>query len=112
MPGESGLPSPPSEDTGALRVPGIERGPRVEFTFNGRTIPADEGMTVAAALMCAGIRASRSSRTGMGRGYYCGMGICWECLVVVAGRGQIRSCLEPVTPGLEVSSVSLEAAGE
>ena len=100
------MPPPRNEGGDALRIAGVHRGRSVAFTFNGQTVSAEEGTSLAAALMASGVRASRVSRTGMTRGYYCGMGACWECVVAVAGRGHVRSCLEPVARGLDVSSIS------
>jgi predicted molibdopterin-dependent oxidoreductase YjgC len=40
------------------------------------------------------------------RGYYCGMGICWECAVAVEGVGIVRSCMFPASDGLVVQAPS------
>ena len=39
---------------------------------------------------------------GRARGVLCAMGSCYGCLVDVAGRGTVRACCLPCTPGLEV----------
>jgi sarcosine oxidase subunit alpha len=61
-------------------------------------------MTLAAALMDAGIAAFRTSVTGTPRAPICGMGSCFECRVTVNGRPHQRSCLIPCSEGLVVET--------
>lgn len=71
-----------------------------EITFDGRTIPVAEGQTIAAALTAAGIRAWRTTRVGGGpRGLFCGIGVCFDCLVTVNGRQALRACQVEARPG-------------
>ncbi len=79
-------------------------GPPVRFRFDGREVEALPGETIAAALAAAGIVAVRQARSGAPRGPYCGMGVCFDCLVTVDGRPSQRACLTPVAEGLEVRS--------
>jgi predicted molibdopterin-dependent oxidoreductase YjgC len=69
---------------------------------DGRSIPAEPGMTVAAALLNAGIWSFRTSVTGEPRGPLCGMGICHECRVTIDGVAHRRGCLEPVADQMVV----------
>lgn len=69
---------------------------------NGRPVQADAGQTVHAALLAAGILALRKSRTGEPRGIFCGMGICYECLVTIDGVPHQRACMRVVQPGMTV----------
>jgi D-hydroxyproline dehydrogenase subunit gamma len=58
----------------------------VRFTFEGNTIDAFAGESVAAALLAAGYPTLRESPTGhASRGAFCWMGLCQECTVVVNG---------------------------
>lgn len=67
---------------------------RIALTFDGRPLEAVAGQTVGAALTAAGIRSWRSTRlAGRPRGLYCGIGICFDCLVVVNARPAQRACL-------------------
>lgn len=94
----------------ARLIPGIAPGATVGFTFNGEAMEGYEGEGVAAALMRAGIRATRATtRRGEPRGYYCGMGVCWECAVEVEGLGTVRGCMFPVREGLVVRSPSVRS---
>lgn len=89
-----------------LRVPppdGPVRGPSFTFAFAGRPYTAYPGETVAAALLAAGVRQLRSTRVhGAPRGLLCGIGSCYDCLVVVDGQPGQRACLTPASPDAEV----------
>jgi predicted molibdopterin-dependent oxidoreductase YjgC len=77
-----------------------EPGPAYTVTFDGREIPVLPGQTVAAALWSAGITSWRTTRrTGEPRGVFCGIGVCFDCLVTVNGRPNQRACLVPAEPG-------------
>ena len=76
----------------------------VSFSYDGQTLAALEGETIAAALAAAGIRTLRHTRDGQRRGIYCGMGACQECLVTVDGRASQRACMTKVEAGQVVSS--------
>jgi sarcosine oxidase subunit alpha len=90
---------------GKMRIiDGIHPGTPLEFTFEGRKVSGFEGESIASALMRAGISSFRFTRIGReARGYYCGMGICWECAVYIENDGIVRSCSYPVRQGLSVS---------
>jgi sarcosine oxidase subunit alpha len=87
----------------ARLITGISPGRSVCFTYEGQRLEGYEGEGIAAALLRAGIARTRMApRTGEPRGYYCGMGLCWECVLDVAGEGSVRGCLYPVREGLVV----------
>ena len=67
-------------------------------------MPAIEGETVAAALAAVGITALRHARNGEARGLFCGMGVCFECLVTVDGRPGQRACMTKVGDGMQVAA--------
>ena len=58
----------------------------VTITFEGRTIVARHGESVAAALTAAGVTVFRRTRSGAERGMFCGMGVCQDCLVRIDGK--------------------------
>ncbi len=76
----------------------------VEIVVDGHRLRVSEGMTLAAALMDAGVSAFRISVTGMPRAPICGMGSCFECRVTVNGRPHQRSCLVPCSEGMVVDT--------
>ena len=78
-------------------------GRTITFRFDGTTIPALEGETIAAALSAAGIVVYRRTATGAPRGLHCGMGACFDCVVTVDGRIGQRACLTKVADGMTVA---------
>ncbi|MCK5945056.1 MAG: (2Fe-2S)-binding protein [Planctomycetes bacterium] len=84
------------------RIPGAGQRELVEFTFEGQSVAAYAGDSIAMALWAAETSTVRnSSRDGEPRGVLCNMGICYECLVVVDGE-TVRSCTTPVRAGMVV----------
>ncbi len=70
------------------------------LSFDGRPIKIEPGWTIGAALIAAGIRSWRSTRTEeRPRGLFCGIGICFDCLVTVNGQPSLRACLQPAADG-------------
>src|SRR6476660_9141885 len=82
-------------------------GPPVRLRFDGREIEALPGETIAAALAAADVVAVRQTRSGAPRGPFCGMGVCFDCLVTVDGRPSQRACLTKVAAGMDVRSAPL-----
>jgi hypothetical protein len=70
------------------------------FSFDGTEITAAPGQSVGAALIAAGHRSWRTTRhAGAPRGVFCGIGICFDCLVIVNGTPNQRACLIEVRDG-------------
>ena len=81
----------------------IDRDRAISFTFDGKTIPAFEGDTIASALYASGRRTfSRSFKYHRPRGELCGCGQCANSLVQIGGRPAVRACAEPVLDGMAV----------
>lgn len=73
---------------------------QVEFTFDGTTTTAQPGQTVAAALIADGHRTWRRTRNGGDRrGVFCGIGVCFDCLITINGQPNQRACLIEAHPG-------------
>jgi len=82
--------------------PGLQRGPQVTLTLDGSEVTAYEGETVATVLLAEGHIATRTTPAGEPRGVFCGMGVCFDCLVIVDGIPNTRACMTPVREGMEV----------
>ena len=77
----------------------------IEFTFDGEKINAITGQSVAAALLAANQRALRKTRFNKNdRGVFCGIGVCFDCLVVIDGITNQRACLIEAKPGMRVQT--------
>ena len=84
------------------RLPGA---PAFTIQFDDQRLAAAPGQTVAAVLWAAGIRSWRTTRhTGAPRGLFCGIGVCFDCLVTIDGKPNRRACLVPARPGMVVTT--------
>ena len=87
----------------AKRLEIIQRGDPSTITVNGSPVTAYPGESVAAALLASGRCIFRSAPlNGEGRGFFCGMGVCFDCLVMVDGVPNVRSCMVEVRPGCTI----------
>ena len=74
-------------------LPAYRRGKSIEVTVDGLKVPAFEGELVSTVLQAEGISIfARKHTTGRPSGVYCGMGVCYECLVTINGINNIRAC--------------------
>lgn len=77
----------------------------VRFELDGRPMAATAGQTVAGALTAAGIVAWRTTRfDARPRGLFCGIGVCFDCLIEIDGAPNQRACLVPVAEGMRVGT--------
>ncbi|MFJ2032528.1 (2Fe-2S)-binding protein [Streptosporangium sp. NPDC087985] len=80
-------------------------GPGFEISVDGAPIPVIPGQTIGAVLHGAGIRSWRTTRIGgRPRGLFCGIGVCFDCLITVNGSPSLRACLTEARPGDRVST--------
>ena len=92
------------EGTDTLRTGGIGRGEPISIFVNGKEIRAFEGETVLAVLWAVGEHTLHTTaRTHEPRGFFCGMGVCFDCLVAIDGAFNVRACLEPVRAGMKIT---------
>jgi len=83
----------------------FERGEKVSFTFDGRRLEGYEGEPIAAALHDAGVKVlRRSMKLGRPRGFFCAVGKCSSCLMMVDGQPNVRVCMEPLREGVRVET--------
>jgi len=75
------------------------------FTFDGAFISFLTGQRIGAARAAEGLTALRRTRIGhRPRGLFCGIGICFDCLVVVDGQPSQRACLVQARSGMTVET--------
>jgi D-hydroxyproline dehydrogenase subunit gamma len=80
----------------------LARGPAVAITVDGEPVVAYAGETVATVLIAEGHHATRTTVGGEPRGVFCGMGVCFDCLVVIDGVPNTRACMTFVAEGMDV----------
>lgn len=92
-------------ETSIPSLPLVTRGKHIQISVDGKTLPAYEGETVAAVLMANDIATFRLTREHKRpRGLYCGMGVCYDCLVRVDGVDNVRACMTAVADGMVVET--------
>jgi aerobic-type carbon monoxide dehydrogenase small subunit (CoxS/CutS family) len=80
---------------------------KITFTFNGQDVSCESGQSIAAALIANGNRELRSTRFGdKPRSIFCGIGVCFDCVVVIDGVANQRSCVIAAKQGMKVESAS------
>jgi D-hydroxyproline dehydrogenase subunit gamma len=84
------------------REDGLERGRQFGVVLDGRPVTAFAGETVAALLVVDSGLWARRTTGGAARGIYCGMGVCFDCLVVVDGVPNTRACMTLVADGMRI----------
>jgi sarcosine oxidase subunit alpha len=82
----------------------MDGGDTFEIKVNGKIITACRGQTIAEALLASGLRILRTTKNYAPRGIYCGMGICFECRMIVDGVPNVRACMTLATPGCKVTT--------
>lgn len=82
-----------------------EKGKLVKFTFDGKEMTGYEGEPIAAALAAAGVKVHRyTQRMNKPRGIFCAIGRCTDCVMVVNGQINTRTCVTPLEEGMTVET--------
>ncbi|MFA5120460.1 (2Fe-2S)-binding protein [Zavarzinia sp.] len=74
----------------------------VSLLLDGQPITAEEGANLGALLHRLGHGRLRVTESGAPRGLFCGMGSCFDCVVLVDGA-PVRACLTAIRAGMRVS---------
>ncbi|MCP4692710.1 MAG: (2Fe-2S)-binding protein [Desulfobacterales bacterium] len=82
----------------------METAEKFEINVDGRPVAARAGWTIAEAMLAGGIRTCRETRNQAPRGVFCGMGVCYECRMIVNGTPNVRTCMTLAAPGCEVET--------
>ena len=83
----------------------IENGRTVTFTCDGRELTGYEGEPIAAALKAAGLMVHRyTQKEHKPRGVFCSIGRCTDCVMVVDGKANVRTCVTPLKEGMVVQT--------
>jgi len=79
--------------------------PLVRIQVDGDTVEAMEGEPIATALLAAGKSVFRYTRKRKEpRGVYCAIGRCTDCMMIVDGVPNVRTCVTPVRAGMKVET--------
>ena len=77
----------------------------VTITVDGKPLQAVKGEMIAATLMANGIMVHRHTiKNHEPWGIYCGIGQCTDCVMVVNGKPNVRTCITPVEDGMVIET--------
>jgi predicted molibdopterin-dependent oxidoreductase YjgC len=83
----------------------FDKSKKVKFTFNGQEIEGYEGETIQAALHAAGVRVlGKSIKLHRPRGFYCAIGNCSSCFMIVDGVPNVKTCVTDLKEGMVVET--------
>jgi hypothetical protein len=84
-------------------IAGYDKGPEVSFTYDGRAVTGLAGEPIAAALKALGVMTHRYTvKAHEPRGVFCAIGRCTDCVMVVDGAPNVRTCMTPLKAGMDV----------
>ena len=82
-----------------------EKGRLVTFFYDGRPMQGYEGEPIAVALKAAGVMVHRHTKKyDRPRGVFCAIGRCTDCVMVVNGKPNVRTCVTPLEEGMTVQT--------
>jgi len=82
-----------------------EKGALITFTFDGKEYTGYEGEPIAAALKAAGVMIHRyTQKEHKPRGIFCAIGRCTDCVMIVDGIPNVRTCITPLKQGMEIKT--------
>lgn len=83
----------------------LKKVKEVNITIDGKQITAIDGEPIASALIAADIKTFRKTiKREEPRGYFCGIGRCTDCMMIVNGIRNVRTCITPVKEGMKIET--------
>lgn len=77
----------------------------VKIIVDGKILKAVEGEPIIATLLANGIRVCRRTRKkDEPRFLFCGIGRCTDCVMIVDGVPNVRTCITPVKEGMRIKT--------
>ena len=78
---------------------------KITLMVDGEAVEAYEGEPIATALLAAGRRVFRhTTNRDEPRGLFCALGRCTDCVMVVDGRPNVRTCVTQARDGMVIES--------
>ena len=83
----------------------FQHGKKVKFFFDGKAMEGFEGEPIAAALHANGVVIYRETpEMKRPRGFFCAIGKCSSCFMVVDGVPNVRTCVTALSEGMRVET--------
>lgn len=77
----------------------------VTFIYDGKPMEGLEGEPIATALRAAGVMVHRyTKKKHEPRGVFCAIGRCTDCVMIVNGKPNVRTCITPLEEGMVVET--------
>ena len=81
----------------------FEEKENIEFIFEGKKAIGKKGDTIASALVNMDVSVfSLSIKLKRPRGFYCAIGNCSSCKMIVDGVPNVKTCMTKLTPNMVV----------
>ena len=77
---------------------------KVTITMDGKSVEGYEGEPISVALKAAGLMVHRHTKKGSPRGVFCAIGRCTDCVMIVNGKPNVRTCVTPIEAGMVVQT--------
>jgi predicted molibdopterin-dependent oxidoreductase YjgC len=81
------------------------------ISVDGEPVAGVAGQSLAGVLLAAGRVSWRTAPSGAPRGVFCGIGVCFDCLVTVNGERDVRACRRRARDGDTLTTQSRAAGG-
>lgn len=83
----------------------IEKGQKITFFMDGKMIEGYAGEPIAVALKASGVMIHRyTQKAHEPRGIFCSIGRCTDCVMIVNGVPNIRTCITPLVAGMRIQT--------
>jgi D-hydroxyproline dehydrogenase subunit gamma len=87
------------------RLPRTSDSAPFAVIVDGKPVQAYPGETVATMLLALGQQTFRhTDRLHAPRGLFCGMGVCFDCLVTIDGQPNVRACMTTAQAGMVIET--------
>ncbi len=76
---------------------------KLNFIYDGEPMQGFDGDTVQSALHANGVMTlAYSTELHRPRGFYCAIGNCSSCMMMVDGTPNVKTCVTPLREGMDV----------
>ena len=83
----------------------LEKKPLIKIEVDGEIIEARVGEPIATALLAEGKMVFRyTNKNHTPRGVFCAIGRCTDCMMVVDGVANVRTCITAVKAGMKIQT--------
>ena len=88
-------------------------GKKIKLLVDNEPVAAFEGEPIAVALMAAGRRFFRfTTKRYEPRGVFCALGRCTDCVMIVDGQPNVRTCVTPARDGMVIETLNRQVRWE